>query len=507
MMMILKNLLSFRNLLWLGIGVSCLVHYPVYAAETVQIDTEKGDAPTETDSKESIEAKPLEKISPFAQALAGAYTTNSELKARVRQSLAQHETVPQARAGFLPNINLQSTAGKQRTVTQRTTAERSLLSRRFNQTPATAGVEVTQSLYSGGGTIAAMDRAEHGVTADHYGFLDREQRTLLDAVTAYMDVIFRRAAIDFNEANVKSLSEQLEAVRAALEVGERTLTDVAQIESRLARGKADLADAQRDLATANATYIKVIGSAPGLIEEPKLLTNLPQSKDELITIAQDSDPRVLSAAYSEKAAKRQIDERSAGLLPRVDLTGNANRNLQTGTPDTHFNSASATLKLTVPVIQQGTVWSQSRQAVQEAAQARHNLDQRRKEAREDAIKAWETWVAALQRIEHFKAQVKFAALSRDGAILEAEVGERSYLDVLDAQTELLQAQLGLVQARRDEIVAEYAVLQSMGKLTAKYLQLPVEHYKIDAHYERVRKKVFGWGKNPKYPTPVKARNS
>ncbi|MEN8236373.1 MAG: TolC family protein, partial [Pseudomonadota bacterium] len=359
-------------------------------------------------------------------------------------------------------------------------------------------------LYSGGGTIAAMDRAEHGVTADHYDFFDREQRTLLDAVTAYMDVIFRRAAIDFNEANVKSLTEQLEAVRAALEVGERTLTDVAQVESRLARGKADLADALRDLETANANYVKVIGCDPGLIEEPKLLENLPKSKEELIALAQDADPRVLSAIYSEKSAKRQIDEDSAGLLPRVELTGKADRNLQVNGPNTHNNTASAILRLTVPVIQQGNVWSRSRQRVQQAAQARHNLDQARKLAREDAIKAWETWVAALQRIEHFKAQVKFSTLSRDGAILEAEVGERSYLDVLDAQTELLQAQLGLVQARRDEIVAEYQVLQSMGNLTAQYLQLPVERYKIEEHYESVRKKVFGWGDDPKYPAAMQS---
>ncbi|MGB0934505.1 MAG: TolC family outer membrane protein [Alphaproteobacteria bacterium] len=435
----------------------------------------------------------------FIEALVGAYHSNSELRAKVYEQRSRHERVPQALAGFRPNVTVSAETGRRHVENQNITgppalkATRSKLRSRFNHEPTSATAQVEQNIFSGGRDVAQLASAEHFVNAGYYDFRNQEQRTLLDAVRAYMDVVLGISSVAFNESNVTFLKSQVDLVRAEAAVGEKTLTDISEAESRLAQGEATLSDAKKNLERARATFKKVIGFEAGNIEIPDAADNLPASVEESVQLAQKNNPQVLQAKYSHRQAKKDVDATSAQLLPRVDVIADASRSLESSSPSDRANTASARVRLTVPLYQRGSVYSQTRERSQQASQARHNLDQAIKTAIEAAIAAWEERLAAQEKVKGFRAQVKFATTSRDKTVLEVEVGEKSFFEVLQKQSNLLEAQLNLAQAERDLVVAEYGILQAVGRLTAKDLGLNVNMYDIDGHYNEVRNQWLGFG--------------
>lgn len=443
-----------------------------------------------------------DKISPLREALVSAYYTNSTLQAKLHEQYARHESINQAASRFRPNLAASGRAGRSHSESRTQASDAPLPgqspiskdSRTSN--PHSGNLEITQNIYEGGGGLAALRSAESEVTAGRFDLINTEQTTLLNAATAYMNVIFRKAAVSFNESNVKFLSEQLKAVNAALEVGDKTRTDVAQAESRLAEANTNLVAAQGEVENAIANYRTVIGQDPGLLEYPPQLPELPRKREDVVENALQDSPAIQQALFTFEKAKGDIDVASAELLPKLDVNGNANRALEQSRSKDRQTAYEAFLQLRVPIYQKGADWSKTRQNAQLAAQARYQLEQARKETREGAIKAWEAWITAVKKIAQFEKTIEFAAISRDGAILEAEVGERSYLDVLDAQRELVQAQVGLEEAKKDERVAEYQLYAIQGKLTVANLDLPVTPYKVDEQLESVRYKLFGFGDDP-----------
>lgn len=426
------------------------------------------------------------------EALSAAYEANSELQAALRQQYATHESINQAISGFRPSVTASGQMGRSRTRTN--TPPGSPIDRVSTQLdPRSAQIQVSQNLYTGGGSIAGYKSAISGVEAGFYRLMNTEQDVLLKAASAYLNILFTEESIAFNKANVTFLSEQLRANKAAVEVGEKTRTDVAQSESRLAEAQADLIAAEGEKQKAYATYVQVVGLQPGKFSYPQSLKgHLPNSRDETIEKTAKANPAVLQAEYAFEQAQHQIRVASSELLPKVNASVTGSRSLNNSRQGDQINSANVTFQLSVPIYQSGARWSQTRQQEQTAAAARFSLEQARKVARENAVSAWEGLVTARKRINQFKQQVKFATISRDGAREEANVGERAALDVLDFQRELLRAQLGLVRAKRDERLAEYQVLAVQGELTASTLRLPVTYYNVREHMKNVRYKWFGF---------------
>ncbi len=445
----------------------------------------------DTKVEKAADAK-IEKIDPFKQALSGAYSTNSTLRAKVREQFSRDEEIPKALAGFRPNITTDFSGGKR--VFRHVKPEVGDVNRTL--TPAAVGVSIQQDIYSGGGTIAATNSAEHFVASGQYDYLLTEQDTLLNAISAYMNVIFQTASVRLNKANKEFLAQELKAVQAQVELGEKTPTDTAQAEARLARAVADLIAAEGALQNSIANYVTVIGEKPGLMEVPAQLADLPASREQLVELARQQSFLIARAQYTAQQAKSDIAVSSARLQPSISLEGRADRALQSQLPRDQRNLYEATLKLSIPLYQKGSEWAGLRQSTQTAGQRRFDLEQSRKQSVENAINAWENWVAAKERITQFKAEVVATKRSRDGAVLEAEVGQRAFLDVLDSQRDLVNAQLQLEQAKRDEVIARYQMLSVIGLLTADYLKLPVESYDIIGHYKAVRNKWIGTSSIP-----------
>ena len=418
------------------------------------------------------------------EALVAAYLTNPRLEAERANVRATDELVPQARAGFRPTLSLNSNAGI-------TWQDTDFGTDTF--TPFTNSLSLNQPLYRGGETTASVRRAEAVVRADRAALGAAEQQLLLDAAAAYTDVLAAQAVLDLANNNVQRLRRQLEATQDRFEVGEVTRTDVAQAEARVSQAISDQVQAAGALLATKATFRRVIGLEPQSLVRPTPLAGLPASEEEARRVAAEINPNIIAARFNATAARADVDVALSALRPRLSLNGElTNANEPTATIDNQ-TSASLGASLTVPLYQGGAEYARVRQTKQILRQRLDQLDETGRAVFEEVTAAAQQLETATAQIRSITDQVRAAEIALEGARQEALVGARTTLDVLDLEQDLFQAQVSLVQAARDEIVASYRLKAAIGQLTVTELDLPVEPYEAEAHYRDVRGKWFGLG--------------
>ncbi len=429
----------------------------------------------------SVSAQSLE------EALSLTYETNPDI-ASARASLrGTDEEVPQALANWRPEVEINGSYG----VRQRERDFESGVEIDNTDQPQSVSLSISQNLFRGFRTLYATDRARNLVAADRANLISREQTVLLEAVSAYMNVLRDRAILDLRQNNVRVLQQQQQATRDRFDVGELTRTDVAQADSRLATAIADETAARGNLDSSIADYVEVIGLAPATLVPPALPEGLPATEAEVVELAKSNNPDVISADFTERAARDFIDVTSGELLPVVTLDGEIEENKDILGSDVETSERALTLNVTVPLYQSGDVYSRTREAKERANQLLLDLAERTREAQETARSSWADLVSARARITSLQSSVDAQEIAFEGVQQEAQVGSRTVLDVLDAEQELLDARVSLVQAQRDLIVAGYTVLSAAGRLTAIDLGLSVELYDPTRNFKHVEDKLFG----------------
>ncbi len=419
-------------------------------------------------------------------AMAAAYNNNPTLLARRAALRATDETVPQALSGWRPTVQVTGEAGV--TGINRSVGRNDSSTKIF---PRGASLQISQPLYTGGRVAAALEGAEYSVLAGRADLAATEQRVMFDVATAYMDVLAAQAVVELNSKNVEVLKRQLEAAQDRFRVGEITKTDVAQAEARYGGAIAGRVQAAGQLEAARARYASLVGQPPVDLQPPAALVNLPTSLAEAVAIAADENPSVTAAAYAASAAQAGVDQIEGELYPRVSAVASIARFDEQSARDTDTESAEATIQVSVPLYQSGSVYSRVRSQKHTANQRRIQVYETRRAAVEQATAAWETWQASKAQIESLGTQIRAAEIALEGVQREAQVGARTVLDVLDAEQELLEARVNLVSAQRDEKVAAFQLMQAMGRMTAASFGLSVELYDPTEHYRAIRNVWFG----------------
>ncbi len=422
------------------------------------------------------------------EVLAYAYNNNPTLTAQRSALRGVDENVPIARSGWRPSVSLSGSTGFRHTDNNRGGTQ--------DLTPAQIGLQVTQPLYDGGITRASVSEAEAGVLAGRAQLLSVEQAILLDAATAYLDVVRDQAVLDLSIQNVEVLQRQLEAAQDRFRVGEITRTDVAQAEARLSGAVADREQSVGNLQASRANFEQVVGVPPGELDAPEPVLVQPDSIDAVLARAREQNPGVLEATYNALAAQNRIEVIHGQTRPSVSLDGSVAHARETQADGSRTDSAELLVNLTVPLYQSGAVQAQVRQQKHFANQAQLQVSAARRTAVEGGRQAWEALQASRARVESLTAQIRAAEIAVEGVQREAEVGARTTLDVLDAQLELFQAQVNLVVARRDELVRAFQLKQALGEMTARALELPVDFYDPTGHYEEVRGLWYGTAVRP-----------
>ena len=416
-------------------------------------------------------------------AMINAYQTNPTLQAQRAGLRSTDEGVPQARSNYRPTVTFDGSAGQSTRDTSTSTST--------DLTPLSASLTVSQSLYRGGRTVASVRQAENLVRASRADLISTEQSVLLSVVTAYLNVLRDQAVVQLNRNNEDVLARQLQAARDRFEVGEVTRTGVAQAEARLSRATSDRIQSEGNLTSSRANYRRAVGAEAGQLEPAPRLTDIPASYEDAVQTALDESPLLLSAQFSEAASRDAIDISRGSLLPTVSVDGDLTYSEEQQFRNFSSESASITARLSVPLYQAGSVFSQIRQNRQINSQRRIQVEETRRQVIESVTTAWQRLTTASAQIVSQLEQVRAAELALEGVEQEAEVGSRTTLDVLDAEQELLDAQVALVRAQRDEYVAAFEVKSAIGRLTVTALGLGVEPFDEEAYYSRVRDRWFG----------------
>jgi TolC family type I secretion outer membrane protein len=301
--------------------------------------------------------------------------------------------------------------------------------------------------------------------------------------------------------NIQVLERQLQASQDRFRVGEVTRTDVAQSEARLENAKSALMTAEAALAASRANYQRVVGMAPGTLKTPDSMPELPANLDEAIELAMEMSPGVKAAKHNEEAAKYGVRSAKGALMPTVGVQASWTDRTSSGfsvEANTSFNSPSEVksigVQVSVPLYAGGARYSAIRRAKQLHSQSRLNILQAERVAQEEVFVAWDNYRAAVGRITSTEASVRANEIALEGVKQEAYVGSRTTLEVLNAEQELLNARVSLVSAKRDEVVAAYNLVSSVGRLTAKGLGLGIDVYDETEYYRKTgSSKLFGFG--------------
>lgn len=431
--------------------------------------------------------------------LVQAYQNNPQLNAQRAQVRSTDEAVPQALSGYRPRLSVTATAARSysETISKSTSSVPGNPSRLFVNndprtlsgefTPYSLGVTGSQTVFNGFQTANRTRLAEGQVSAAREALRVMEQTVLFAAATVYMDLLRDTAIAEVQRSNVKVLGETLRQTRDRFNVGEVTRTDVAQSEAQLANGQFQLSTAEANLTTTRANFRRVIGIEPGTLSPaPPVDRYAPPTLAAAFAVGLEQNPNVTSAMYGIDVANLQVKINEGALFPTVTVTGQAQRTWNGSLTQVEQTNWSIGSSVTVPLYQGGGEYALIRQSKETLAQQRLNLEQVRDQTRANIAQAWGIVQATKAQIESGQAQVRSSETALNGVREEARVGQRTTLDVLNAQQLLVNARVTLVTAQRDRVVASYGLLTAVGILSPQTLGLATPIYDPRIHYFQVR---------------------
>ncbi|MEM7620898.1 MAG: TolC family outer membrane protein [Pseudomonadota bacterium] len=436
------------------------------------------------------------------EALGVAYLRNPTLNAQRANLRSVDETVPIAISGYRPSI----TASGDVTYTDTTNpfADVSSVGGGGSSTGSTDiesqsySITLSQPIFRSGRVTNAVKEAKANVYASREDLRDVEQTTLLNSVTSYNDVVRDQSIVRLRQNNVKVLTKQKDATQDRFNVGEVTRTDVAQSVARRSGAVSDLSLAKGNLKTSQATYQQIIGTYPTKLRKPGSITFiLPKNLNEAIDMGLLNNPDVIAAKFREKSADFSVKKNVAELLPELNLEASYSKDFSSIDSQDNIETTTVSGRLTVPLYQSGSVSASIRQAKQLRDQARRQVQEAVAQVRAEVISAWSNLQASRAQLKSDKVQVQSNKTALNGVREEEKVGQRTILDVLDAEQELLDSQVNLSTTQRNLSVAEYTLLSAIGRLTAIDLGLDVPLYDEKAYYKNVKYKFFGFGSNGK----------
>jgi outer membrane protein len=424
--------------------------------------------------------------------LARAYVNNPQLNAQRAGTRATDEGVPIANAGYLPKVNASGSIGFQNEIGNSAVTGVGGTSS-INTVPRSVGLNVSQTLFDGFRTPNSIRGAESNVFSSRETLRNVEQSVLQSAAQSYMDVLRDTAVLDLRASNIKVLEEQLRQTQDRFKVGEVTRTDVAQAEAGLAGSRADYYTAQSNLQNSIASFRQVVGIQPTRLEPARpLMRGLPATLAQAINISQVEHPSVQAALHQVDAAALQVKVAEGALYPTVTVQGSISQNYDIqNIPGSAATVGTITGGVSIPIYEGGADYATIRQSKETLSQARLTADVQRENVRAAVISAWGLLESSKATVQSDQAQVNASEIALNGVREEARVGQRTTLDVLNAQQTLLNSRVSLVSAQRDRVVASYAVLATIGRLSIPMLGLKVAQYSPVTHFEQVKDKWFG----------------
>ena len=418
--------------------------------------------------------------------LKNTYLGNPEINAERAKLRATDEENPKARSGYRPKVNFNAD------ITSQDVDTKPPLATDGRRRTGGYTVGLVQPIYRGMPTINSIRKADADIYAGREDLRSVEQRIFLNAVTAYVDVIRDRAILRLRRSNVGVIAEQKRATNDRFKVGEVTKTDVAQARARHSGAISELNFAQAQLKTSRAVFEQIIGLNPNGLRAPRAIVRyLPRSLKGSLKRGMDEHPSILAANYREIAATHTVHVIRGEFAPEINVEGSYTDRFHPSRAIDRQRTGIIKGTLSMPFYSGGSISARVRQAKQVVLQRRQDLQTAKRLVRAEVISGWGQVVSIRAKLSADRAQVSANRTALEGVREEEKVGQRTVLNVLDAQQELLDAQVTLAITRRDLVVARYLLLAATGRLSVVELGLKVDRYEPKRHFDRVERKWFG----------------
>ena len=424
------------------------------------------------------------------QAWADAYRINPSLEAERAKLRAIDEGVSQAQSHWRPSIDATANVGR---AYEYIPSQGAVGNAKYANGTYGYGVQLTQPLFRGFRTDSEIESADNKVLAGRARLQAAEQQLFIDTATAFLDVIRDQAVLEVNRDNEKVLEEKLEETKARSQAGDLTQTDVRQAESRLARAHVSRYQAESTLSQDRASYVRLVGKEPGELKAPELTLDRPKDVSEVLHLAETHNPAVIAAQFDVDSAAADIDLSKGSLLPEINLVGGTNHALgQNSSFPGRRDSSQVLIQATMPLYRAGADYSRSREAQQTASQRRMELSEAQHKSHELAQNAWQALQTAQAAVAADKDGVEAAALALKGVREESKVGTRTTIDVLNAEQEVLDANVSLAKSEHDRNLAILQIRSAIGELVAGSMALATTTYDPKRHYDDVHHQWFGF---------------
>ncbi len=437
----------------------------------------------------------------FVNAICSGYKKHPSIRSGLRELFAQSESVPLAKSGFLPTVSV--FANGQQSIKKGEGFSSGVKMIEKSKTKQSAfGVNVVQNVYKGFQHLNSVSKAKKELNSAVMSFVGLEQKSILDSIDAYANLWQAYEVFKLRETSVQFHKRNLEEVKAQVELGEKSKTELAEAGANLAGAISNKINSQAEVLSAQAKYERIVGEKSphkDVMIAPYCLLKrdqMPKKITEVKELVLRNSPAIQAAAYKMQAAKSFVSIERGAFLPSMDMELQAeryvNERLKPGT--TAFgNNTTVSLKVNVPIFQGGKEWSGLRRSQQEQYRAISEHRKARLEVLESSTSSWYLWKAAMNYVTQVGRQVKAAKITLEGKKQEYLVGEIPLTLFLEAEQKLVNAKINQIKGRVDYVMRFYQLLSVYGGLLPDNLKLPAERYKINEYITGVSNKFFGTG--------------
>jgi len=425
------------------------------------------------------------------QTLTEAYQNNPSLEAQRAQLRATDEQVALALSHWRPTLEATSTVGK---TYQRIPALAPYDEANYGADTTGYGAQVTQPLFRGFRTLAETESAKKQVKAGRAQLQAAEQTLLLNAATAFLDILRDEFILQADRDNEVVLHKKSDETTTRAHKGELTRTDVEQSESRLARAEAGTLQTENALEADRTAFMRIVGHEPGSLAKPDLAPSGFKNLNDILHLAETRNPSVVAAQYTLEQSEADIKDNKGSLLPELDFVGSTSRNYGVSiTTPGRYDQSAVMLQLKIPLYEAGADHAKIRAAQQTAVQYRMEMEETRHRAHELARNAWQALATTEASIKADAREIEAAGHALEGVGIQQRAGTRTTLDVLNAEQELLDAKTDLAKAEHDRTLAVLQIKSAIGELTAEALKLPLDPYDPKKYYKENHAKWIGFG--------------
>ena len=380
---------------------------------------------------------------------------------------AATHAVGKARSGWLPRVDLRAGIGMEQW-DDRTTRHHPLTSRQNNYDfyeRREVDVVVQQTLWDGLSTKARHDIAQSKLSSAESRLLDNTTALSLDAILAHIDVCRNIRLVKLAEDNVENHKRILASQHERQSLGAASMADVTQTQSRLARALSTLEESKADLEISAASYRRLTGKAPRALITPALPVNGYTSLESVVASSQALNPKITALRWDIETAKAEVEVSKANFHPLITAEYSYGYRYQVGS-DTNYNQGHAfMLRLNWNIFNGFYDWYETKNLLATSRQRRHEMDETRIALIDEAEKTWASFKSEKERARHYAMAVDQGTQTRDMYIEQFNLGQRSLLDVLDAENEVFTSSQQYTTCSMNEIANMYRLLAVGGELT------------------------------------------